>query len=51
MAQMAPSFIELVCLSAIVLGSIGLGGGLYEMLLVDPMAFQPRDRSAESRRN
>jgi hypothetical protein len=36
MVQMVPSFAELALLSAIVLGSIGLGGGLYETLLVDP---------------
>ena len=36
MMQMVPPLAELAPLSAIVLGSIGLGGGLYETLLVDP---------------
>jgi hypothetical protein len=35
MLQMVPRFAELACLAAIVLGSTGLGGGLYETLLVD----------------
>ena len=34
--QMVSPFGELALLSAIVLGSIGLGGGLYETLIVDP---------------
>ena len=36
MVQIVPPFAELALLSAIVLGSMGLGGGLYETLLVDP---------------
>jgi hypothetical protein len=36
MVQIAPTFAELASISAVVLGSIGLGGGLYETLLVDP---------------
>jgi hypothetical protein len=36
MIQMVSPFTELALLSAIVLGSIGLGGGLYETLLIDP---------------
>jgi hypothetical protein len=36
MVQMLSPLAELALLSAIVLGSIGLGGGLYETLLVDP---------------
>jgi hypothetical protein len=36
MVQMVSHFAELASLSAIVLGSIGLGGGLYETLLLDP---------------
>ena len=36
MVQMVSPLAELALLSAIVLGSIGLGGGLYETLLVDP---------------
>jgi hypothetical protein len=36
MAQMVSPFVELVSLSAIILGSVGLGGGLYETLLIDP---------------
>lgn len=34
--QMVSPFAELALLSTIVLGSIGLGGGIYETLLVDP---------------
>src|SRR3984957_7814494 len=36
MIQVVSPFTELASLSAIVLGSVGLGGGLYETLLVDP---------------
>jgi hypothetical protein len=36
MVQLVTPFAELASLSAIVLGSIGLGGGLYETLIVDP---------------
>lgn len=36
MVQMLSPAAELAATSAIVLGSIGMGGGLYETLLVDP---------------
>jgi hypothetical protein len=36
MMQMVSLLSELALLSAIVIGSIGLGGGLYETLLIDP---------------
>jgi|HubBroStandDraft_5_1064220.scaffolds.fasta_scaffold303408_2 hypothetical protein len=34
---MAPETVEIVPLVALTLGAIGLGGGLYETLLVDPV--------------
>jgi hypothetical protein len=36
MVQVVGAFAELASLSAIVFGSVGLGGGLYETFLVDP---------------
>ena len=44
--QAALSFAEVASLSAVVIGGIGLGGGIYETLLVDPVESAPAGASS-----